>query len=120
MPLSPAWKRRLVSITWQSFALLLVAYFVYTLTQGPSGLAALRALEVDVAEAKEALARVSAQRTALERDVRALHPETLDPDMLDERARTGLSWSLEEDLVLRSEDLKILDRESARGEIFNR
>jgi cell division protein FtsB len=109
MPLSPAWKRKLISITWQSLALLLVGYFVYTLTQGPSGLAALRGLESEVALAKGELALVQTKRAALERDVKALHPETLDRDMLDERARSRLSWSLEEDLVVRPEDLRRLD-----------
>lgn len=105
MPLSPAWKRKLIPIAWQSAALLLVGYFVYTLTQGPSGLASLRGLEADVAKAKQELGIVQAKRIALERDVKALHPETLDLDMLNERARAALSWSLEEDLIIRQEDV---------------
>lgn len=113
MPLSPAWKRKLISIAWQSFALLLVGYFVYTLTQGPSGLATLRALEGDVATAARELALVQTKRQALERDVKALHPETLDRDMLEERARAGLSWSLDEDLIIRPEDLRRLDGNNA-------
>jgi cell division protein FtsB len=114
MPLSPAWKRRLVSILWQSVALLLVGYFVYTLTQGPRGLSALRMLEGEVAAARAEFARIEAKRIALERDVRALHPDTLDRDMVEERARAGLAWSFEDDLILRAEDLRRLDAEAAR------
>ena len=45
-------------------------------------------------------ARVSARRQAIEHRVRLLHPMSIDPDMLDERARLMLNYARPDDIVI--------------------
>jgi len=46
------------------------------------------------------LAGLKAVKTRLERDVALLRPESLDPDMLDERARAILNLAHPDDLIM--------------------
>jgi cell division protein FtsB len=73
--------------------------FGYHLQNGDHGLEA----RADLDRRKEVLAGEFAGLTEvkqrLERDVALLRPESLDPDMLDERARAILNLSHSEDLI---------------------
>ena len=75
-------------------------YFGYHLQIGDHGLKA----RADVERRKEVLAGAVAVlkevRERLERDVALLRPESLDPDMLDERARAILNLSHSDDLIM--------------------
>jgi cell division protein FtsB len=71
-------------------ACLAVAYFGYHAVQGGRGLMAYARSSQDVVRAEQVLKLTEAERERLERRVRLLHPEHLDPDMLDERAREAL------------------------------
>ena len=75
-------------------------YFAYHLQNGEHGLASSADLESrrDVLEGELAGLREIRQR--IERDVALLRPESLDPDMLDERARAILNLAHPDDLVL--------------------
>ncbi len=75
-------------------------YFGYHLQNGEHGLASSANLErrTDVLEGELAGLRVVRRR--IERDVALLRPESLDPDMLDERARAILNLAHPDDLVL--------------------
>jgi len=57
-------------------------------------------LESDVAKTKAKLVTVKARRQALERRVSLLRPGSLDPDMLDERARAAVNAARAEDIVI--------------------
>ena len=82
------------------FALGAGGYFGYHLQNGDHGLKARANLEQrkDVLEGE--LAGLREVKHRIERDVALLRPESLDPDMLDERARAILNLAHPDDLVL--------------------
>ncbi len=77
-----------------------VVYFAYHTVQGERGLLAWMKLKVEIAEAEQHLIQVSAERQALERRVNLLHPEHLDPDLLEERARAMLNMGHEGEIII--------------------
>jgi cell division protein FtsB len=81
-------------------AALLTAYFGMHAYTGDRGLQAKEDIEREKAALSQELARLREERTAWSRRVALLRPESLDPDMLDERARAVLYYVHERDLVL--------------------
>jgi cell division protein FtsB len=77
-----------------------MAYFAYHAVQGDRGLVAWWNLRFEIERADAALAAVSTEKAALERRVALLRPESLDPDMLDERARVMLGAIGPHDLIV--------------------
>jgi cell division protein FtsB len=77
-----------------------LAYVAYHAVNGDRGLIAWRTYEKDVARAKAELERVSGERRALAEQVRLLHPESLDPDMLEEWARRLLNYGHPDEIVI--------------------
>ena len=75
-------------------------YFAYHLQTGDHGLQARADLEKRKAVLAGELAGLKEVRKRLERDVALLRPESLDPDMLDERARAILNLAHPDDLVM--------------------
>ncbi len=57
-------------------------------------------IERQVSELEAELARLTAEREELVARVSLLRPESLDPDMLDERARLNLNLVNEDELVV--------------------
>ena len=78
----------------------LVAYFSYHMVQGNHGLIAYMNLQAKVEQAEARYAEVHAERTGLERQVALLRPDNLDPDMLEERARTMLDFVHPDEIVI--------------------
>ncbi|MFA7431189.1 MAG: septum formation initiator family protein [Rhodospirillaceae bacterium] len=64
-----------------------VAYFGFHVVQGDRGLIAWWHLRQELAQVQVEAQVVAAQRAELEHRVSLLRPESLDPDMLEERAR---------------------------------
>ena len=91
---------RLTSFIFPLLACGAAGYFAYHLQIGDHGLAARAELEglKDVLAGE--LAGLKEVRQRLERDVALLRPESLDPDMLDERARAILNLANQDDLVM--------------------
>jgi cell division protein FtsB len=81
-------------------ALALAGYFAYHLSEGDHGLTARTDLEKRVGVLKGELEGLAVVRQRLERDVGLMRAESLDPDMLDERARAILNLAGEDDLVV--------------------
>ncbi|ALK09702.1 FtsB family cell division protein [Blastochloris viridis] len=77
-----------------------IAYFAFHGWNGDHGLQAKRGFEIEMARLHEELDAVRAERLAMEKKVALLRPQSLDPDMLDERARDLLNWAHPNDLVL--------------------
>ncbi len=78
----------------------LIVYFAFHLVHGDRGLVAWRDLTQKI-EDTEAMARqVATERAAIERRVALLRPDSLDRDMLDERARNLLNLAHPDDLVI--------------------
>lgn len=67
-------------------------YFAYHLAHGDRGYFALKGLEKKLAAATEKYDRKLEERLALENRVKLLRPDSLDRDMLDERARIVLGF----------------------------
>ena len=77
-----------------------VAYFGYHALHGERGVPAWRELKVDLAQARAAEARLGQDRAQLARRVGLLRPDSLDPDLLEERANLLLGYSHGDDLVI--------------------
>ena len=75
-------------------------YFGYHLQTGEHGLKARADLERRKEVLEGELAGLQEVKQRLERDVALLRPESLDPDMLDERARALLNLAHPDDLVM--------------------
>ena len=75
-------------------------YFGFHAVQGERGLLTWLRLNQQIKEAETTLTAVSAQRAELEQRVALLSPGSLDPDMLEERARAMLNLAHSDDLVI--------------------
>ncbi len=75
-------------------------YFGYHLVNGDRGLLAMAHLQREVLIAEQNLAEAEATRKIWERRVAALRNQSLDPDMLDERARVLLNYARKDDIIV--------------------
>jgi cell division protein FtsB len=78
----------------------LVVYIVYNTVQGDRGLIAYWQLTKQVEQARTLRADLDQQRERLENRVTLMYPQSLDPDMLDERARFMLGYSRPDEYVI--------------------
>jgi cell division protein FtsB len=90
--------------------LLVLGYFVYHAVEGDYGLFALGKLQERVAVLEADLDAVRSERIEMERHVSLMRPESVDRDMIDERARQALNMSDAKDIVI---FLDAADRRSA-------
>jgi cell division protein FtsB len=79
---------------------LLIAYFWVHAHSGNHGLEAQQDLLQQEAELSSELTRVKAERASWEHRVVLLRPGSIDPDLLDERARAQLDYVHPRDLIL--------------------
>jgi cell division protein FtsB len=79
---------------------LLIGYFGVNAYTGNHGLRAKQDLDQQIAQSTVELAALKAERTNWQRRVALLKSDSLDPDMLDERARSLLDYADPRDLVL--------------------
>ena len=82
-------------------AALLIGYFGVNAFTGNHGLNARQNIDQQIGELSAELAAVQAERAVWERRVSLLKSESLDPDLLDERARALLDYVDANDLTLR-------------------
>jgi len=82
----------LTALGLYTIAALLIGYFGVNAYTGNHGLKARQDLVVQMDELTRELQRVKAERSQWERRISLLKSESLDPDMLDERARALLNW----------------------------
>jgi cell division protein FtsB len=82
------------------FGAAVMAYFAYHAVQGDRGLLAWWNLRFELDRANAELAEVSAEKRLLEHRVSLLRPESLDRDMLEERARIMLGVADPRDLIV--------------------
>ena len=81
-------------------AALLIGYFAVNAYTGEHGLIAKQDLDQVTSQLTAELNAVRAERAVWERRVSLLKSDNLDPDLLDERARTLLDFAHPNDLVL--------------------
>ncbi len=79
---------------------MLIGYFAYHAVEGERGLRAYFALKHRTAIAAAALDTLRTERGTLEQRVRLLRPDSLDLDMLEERAREVLGLIGEDEVVI--------------------
>jgi cell division protein FtsB len=82
-------------------AALVIGYFGVNAYSGNHGLRARQDLDQQIAQLTDELASLKAERANWERRVVLLRPESIDPDMLDERARVLLNYADPRELTLR-------------------
>jgi cell division protein FtsB len=81
-------------------AALLIGYFGVNAYTGNHGLKARQDLDLQIAQLTVELSSLKAERAGWQRRVALLKSDSLDPDMLDERARALLDYVDPNDLVL--------------------
>ena len=84
-----------------TIAALVIGYFGVNAYSGNHGLRAKHDLDQQIAQLTGELATLKAERASWDRRVSLLKPESIDPDMLDERARSLLNYADPRDLTLR-------------------
>ncbi len=77
-----------------------IGYFTYHSVEGERGLRAWFAVKHEITLARAELADLRADQKILERRVMLLRPESLDLDMLEERARAVLNLGHPDELVI--------------------
>ena len=87
------------ALTLYTIAALVIGYFGVNAYSGNRGLRAKQDLDQQIAELSAELDALKAERANWERRVSLLKPESIDPDMLDERARFQLDYVNPHDLV---------------------
>jgi cell division protein FtsB len=84
-----------------TIAALVIGYFGINAYSGNRGLRARQDLDQQIMQLGDELASLKAERANWERRVALLKPESIDPDMLDERARVLLNYADPRELTLR-------------------
>ncbi len=93
-------KRRAGQIVGPVAGITMVVYFAYHAIQGDRGFIALGKLEHQVSNLDDKLADLQKERAKLENQVGLLRPDSLDPDMLEERARIVLGYARADEIIL--------------------
>ena len=78
----------------------LLGYFAWHASKGPRGYWFRDSLSAEASSLKVKLQATENQRLALEHKVSLLRPESIDPDMLDELARSQLEMTGPSELVV--------------------
>lgn len=80
-----------------------VTYFGQQAYVGAHGLVASKQMQEEIAKLDARLAEVKAERASVEHRIDLLSAERLDPDLLDEQARSDLGWLSPADRVLQND-----------------
>ena len=96
-------KRRAGQIVGPVAGITMVVYFAYHAIQGERGFIALGKLEHQVTSLSSDLSDLQNKRIKLEKRVALLRPDSLDPDMLEERARIVLGYARADEIIMLEE-----------------
>lgn len=86
------WSGRAANALFSMMIFAGVSFFAWHAIQGDFGVFAMLRAENEAVKLREELAEVKAERIALANLTRRLNHDYLDPDMLDERARSVLGY----------------------------
>lgn len=92
-------KSFVTGVALYTMAAALIGYFGVNAYTGKYGLHAQAALDQEIVALTTELARLKQERATMDQRVSLLRAESLDPDMLDERARYQLEFAHPRDLV---------------------
>jgi cell division protein FtsB len=94
------WRSVATVIGLYVLAALLIGYFGVNAYTGNHGLKAKQDLDQQIAKLTDELGRLRLERAQWERRIVLLKSDSLDPDMLDERARALLHYVHPNDLII--------------------
>ncbi|MBV1934156.1 MAG: septum formation initiator family protein [Parvibaculaceae bacterium] len=80
--------------------LFVAAYFLYHVVESPQGLRTFMTNAEAIEDRQIVLNELSATRDRMERNVAMLRPESIDPDLLDERVRSFLGYMRPDELTI--------------------
>jgi cell division protein FtsB len=100
MVIRPRIRAFLAALGLYVLAALFIGYFGLNAYTGDHGLKARQNLDAQIADLARELAAATAERQRWERRVALLKADSIDPDMLDERARQLLDYSDPRDVVM--------------------
>ncbi len=92
-------KSIMTGVALYAAAAAMIGYFGVNAYTGKYGLTAQAQLDSEIAALTKELARLKQERADAERHVVLLRSNSVDPDMLDERARYQLNYANANDLV---------------------
>ncbi|MEX2614705.1 MAG: septum formation initiator family protein [Alphaproteobacteria bacterium] len=93
-------KRQAVKLTGTALCALVFAYFAYGTVQGDRGLLAYYSMSLELERAETTYRELRETRLALEQRVSLLRLDSLDLDMLEERARLLLDYVRPGDFIV--------------------
>ena len=93
-------RRRARTLVGPVFGLALIGYFAYHLVEGDRGLRSWLRITRQLGAAKDTLASVEAERTALDHKVSHLRSDHVDPDLLDIQVRRTLDVAKPDEIVI--------------------
>ncbi len=93
-------KSALTVLALYVMAALMIGYFGFHAYSGNRGLRAKQDIDAQMAQLKAELGRLKGERAQWEKRVALLRFDRIDPDMLDERARSLLNYVHPNDAVL--------------------
>src|SRR5580698_4783625 len=100
MVIRPRIRAFLAALGLYLVAALFIGYFAVNAYTGNHGIKARESIDHDIAALGQELDLAKAERERWERRVTLLKSDSIDPDMLDERARTLLNWSDPRDVTI--------------------
>jgi cell division protein FtsB len=80
--------------------LLILGYFAFHAVEGEYGLFALTKLKTRESDLVAELEKLGSEKKRMEKRVALMRPESLDPDMIDEKARESLNMAHPDDRVI--------------------
>jgi cell division protein FtsB len=81
-------------------AFTVMVYFIFHSVEGDRGLLAYWSMQDRVAEITRMHDDIKARREKLQQRVKAMRSSSLDPDLLDERARATLDMANQDDVII--------------------
>ena len=92
-----------------------IAYLGYGAVAGASGYRVLSELRTEIAAKRAVLEEARARRLILAHRAELLNPQSLDPDMMDERIRAVLGYARPSDIVMPRDELERLLKAAKAG-----
>jgi cell division protein FtsB len=114
MPLTTELQKRLRQVIAPTIGACVFGYFVYHAIQGDRGIMAWLQVSQQLADSRATLAALTLEREEIQRRVALLSPSSLDPDMLDERARVMLNVAEPDDRLVTLKEIGPSNRDAAR------